>query len=47
MKDFEDAIQVAAAMAGGADVIATRNERDFARAPIRVATPATLVAELA
>jgi len=47
MKDFEDAMQVAAAMAGGADVIATRNERDFARAPIRVATPATLVAELA
>jgi len=46
MKDFEDAMQVAAAMACGADVIATRNIRDYARAPIRVATPVVLAKEL-
>ena len=46
MKDFEDAMQVAAATACGADVIATRNIRDYARAPIRVATPGTLAKEL-
>lgn len=47
MKDFEDAMQVAAADACGAEVIATRNIRDYAKAPIRVATPRALVAELA
>jgi len=46
MKDFEDAMQVASAMACGADVIATRNVRDYARASIRVATPVALVKEL-
>ena len=46
MKDFEDAMQVAAAMACGAEVIATRNIRDYARAPIRVAAPVTLIKEL-
>ena len=33
MKDFEDAMQVAAAVACGAEVIATRNIRDYANAP--------------
>jgi len=33
MKDFEDAMQVAAALACGAEVIATRNMRDYAQAP--------------
>jgi hypothetical protein len=47
MKDFEDAMQVAAADACGAEVIATRKIRDYAKAPIRVATPRALVAELA
>ena len=47
MRDFEDAMQVAAAAACGAAAIATRNVRDFARSPIRAATPQTLLHELA
>jgi hypothetical protein len=46
MRDFEGAMQVGAAQACGADVIATRNIRDYARSPLRVATPTTLVSEL-
>jgi len=46
MKDFEDAMQVAAAIACGADVIATRNLRDYTRASMKVATPMTLIKEL-
>ncbi|MBI3981713.1 MAG: PIN domain-containing protein [Gemmatimonadetes bacterium] len=46
MKDFEDAMQVAAAEACGAEVIATRNVRDYVKAPVRVATPKTLLAEI-
>jgi predicted nucleic acid-binding protein len=46
MKDFEDAMQVVAAEACGADVIATRNIRDYARSPLRAATPKALVSEL-
>jgi predicted nucleic acid-binding protein len=46
MKDFEDAMQVVAAEACGADVIATRNIRDYARSPLRAATPKVLVSEL-
>jgi hypothetical protein len=46
MKDCEDAMQVAAAEACGAEVIATRNIRDYARTPLRAATPKTLVSEL-
>ncbi len=38
-RDFEDAMQVAAAMACQADLIATRNHRDYVGAPIRVAAP--------
>lgn len=38
-RDFEDAMQVAAAMACGADLIATRNHRDYAGGPIRAAAP--------
>jgi predicted nucleic acid-binding protein len=47
MRDFEDAMQVVAAEACGAEVIATRNVRDYARSPLRAATPKTLVSELA
>lgn len=47
LKDFEDALQVAAAVACGASAIATRNVRDYAKAPIRAATPRTLIDELA
>ncbi len=46
MKDFEDAMQVAAEAACEADVIATRNVRDYARSPIRAATPGALLDEL-
>ena len=46
MRDFEHAMQVAAAEGCGADVIATRNIRDYARSPLRAATPKTLVGEL-
>ena len=46
MKDFEDAMQVGAAIACGADVIATRNVRDYVRAPMKVASPMMLIKEL-
>jgi predicted nucleic acid-binding protein len=46
MKDFEDAMQVAAAAACGADAIATRNVRDYAKAPVRAATPRALLSEI-
>jgi len=46
MKDFEDAMQVAAAVSGRADVIATRNIRDYTNSPIRALTPKQLVREL-
>lgn len=43
MADLEDAMQVAAARACGVSVIATRNLRDFARAPIQARTPADIL----
>ena len=46
MRDFEDALQVAAAVACGAHTIATRNVRDYARAPVRATTPTILLKEL-
>ncbi len=39
MKDFENAMQVAAAVAGKADLIATRNIRDYAKSSIRALLP--------
>ena len=39
MPDFEDALQAAAAMACGAQVIVTRNERDFKGSPVPAMTP--------
>ncbi len=47
MHDFEDAMQVAAAMACDAEVIITRNIRDYANAPIQARTPSSLLYELA
>lgn len=47
LRDFEDALQVAAAMACGAAAIVTRNVRDFARSPVRAAAPRALLDELA
>lgn len=46
MRDFEDAMQVAAAAACNAEVIATRNLRDYRNSPIRSAAPKDLVGEL-
>jgi|TARA_B100000809_G_scaffold256698_1_gene297061 predicted nucleic acid-binding protein len=43
MTDFEDAMQVAAASAWGADVIATRNLQDFRKSPIPAQSPASLL----
>lgn len=37
--DFEDALQIAAAIAGGADVFVTRNISDFSGCSIPVMTP--------
>ena len=39
MRDFEDALQVAAAMACGAQFIITRNERDFNASPVPALSP--------
>jgi predicted nucleic acid-binding protein len=43
MKDFEDAMQVAAATACGADRIATRNVRDYAKSPVKALSPKSLL----
>lgn len=46
MSDFEDAMQVAAGLACGADVVATRNIRDYRGAPLEAVTPADLLHRL-
>ena len=46
MRDFEDALQVAAARACGARHIVTRNVRDFDRSPIPALTPAEALTEM-
>jgi predicted nucleic acid-binding protein len=46
LSDFEDAMQVAAAVACRASVIVTRNLRDYARSPVRAAEPQTVLTEL-
>ena len=43
MSDFEDALEVAAAMACGAQVIVTRNVRDFKAAPVVALSPDTFL----
>lgn len=45
-KDLEDAMQTTAALKSNAQVIATRNVRDFRKAPIAVDTPAGVLARL-
>ncbi len=47
MRDFEDAMQVAAAVACGATAITTRNVRDFRRSPVAAVTPRALLNEIA
>ncbi len=46
MQDFEDALQVAAAIACRADVIATRNLRDYRNAPVSASSPHALLEKL-
>ena len=46
MRDFEDAMQVAAAMAAGARLIVTRDLEDYRNSPIRAISPASAIAEL-
>ncbi|MGH9461194.1 MAG: PIN domain-containing protein [Vicinamibacteria bacterium] len=46
MKDFEDALQVAAAVACHAELIATRNVRDYVNSPVRAVAPSALVGTL-
>jgi len=43
LRDFEDAMQVAAALACKADVIATRNVRDYKNSPIEAVKPSALL----
>lgn len=43
MADFEDAVQAATAAKIGADFVATRNEKDFRRSPIRARSPSELL----
>lgn len=47
MTDFEDALQVAAAMAAEAEVIVTRNVRHYKNSPIRAASPRAVLEEWA
>lgn len=46
LKDFEDALQVAAALASGAEVIATRNVADYRGASVRAASPESVLRRL-
>ena len=46
MRDFEDAMQVAAARAAGTRHIITRDIRDFANSPIAAITPEQALQEL-
>ena len=46
MRDFEDAMQVAAARACGARHIVTRNTRDYARSPIPAISPQEALSQL-
>ncbi len=43
ISDFEDALQASAAVACGAHVIVTRNERDFKASPVPAMTPETFL----
>ncbi len=46
VSDFEDAMQIAAARACGADRIVTRNLKDFRRSPIPAISPQDALTEL-
>jgi predicted nucleic acid-binding protein len=44
MKDFEDAVQAMCAGRIGADLIVTRNVKDFVRSPVQAVTPSDALA---
>lgn len=44
LKDFEDAVQVAAALGVGADYLVTRDTKHFRTAPIEIRTPGEVLA---
>lgn len=46
MRDVEDALQAAAAVAWDADAIVTRNIRDFLRSPVRPLPPAAFLRQV-
>lgn len=46
IKDFEDAVQAAAALKIGADYLVTRNEKDFRSCPVPTIQPATILSLL-
>ena len=46
MTDFEDAVQVTAALAANCTAIITRNGADYANAPLSALSPATFLAQL-
>ena len=46
MRDFEDAMQAAAAQACNAERIVTRNTKDFRTSPVKALTPKQMLGEL-
>jgi predicted nucleic acid-binding protein len=46
LRDFEDAMQVAAALACGAERIVTRNLKDYRSSPVPAVSPKSILAEL-
>ena len=46
VSDFEDALQIAAALAGGADVIVTRDRADYTASPLPVQSPGEFLSSL-
>jgi len=46
MRDIEDALQAAAAVAWDADAIVTRNIRDFHRSPVRPLSPSAFLRQV-
>lgn len=47
LRDFEDAVQVAACLKVGAEFLVTRNGKDFKGAPVATRTPGEMLAILA
>ncbi|HET7585108.1 MAG TPA: PIN domain-containing protein [Gemmatimonadaceae bacterium] len=47
LRDFEDAVQVAACLQAGADALVTRNARDFQGAPVTIRSAGEVVALIA